>query len=71
MPDSSMSLSETSVRGAVIVVEQLPNGYWSGRVSIRVPQLAGSHEQRCDSFHNVVDALDWARGAIELLTRSV
>lgn len=58
-------------RSATIAIEQLPNGYWHGAVAITVPQLPEPHAQSCDSFHNADEAITWARGVIDLFTRSV
>lgn len=55
----------TTQRKAAIEVEQLPNGYWRGHVSVRVPGLRSPHEQESDLFHDAGEALDWARQTIE------
>jgi hypothetical protein len=58
-------------RAATIVVEQLPNGYWRGSVSITIPQLPAPHEQSNDLFHTADEGIVWARGVIDLLVRNV
>jgi hypothetical protein len=54
-------------RGATIEADQLPNGYWYGKVSITIPGIPAPHVQESDSFHNFGEVLVWARGVVELL----
>ena len=61
----------TPVRKATIEVEQLPNGYWRARVVMVSPRLPEPHDEEATSFHDAGEALDWARGLIEGVTRGL
>jgi hypothetical protein len=65
------SFGQTATRWADIHVEQLGTGYWLGRVTVKVPQLPEPHVQENELFHTAEDAIQWAVGIIDLLTRSV
>lgn len=54
-----------SERGADIKVWQEPSGYWSASLVVRVPVMA-DWDASATSFHDAGEALEWARGQIEL-----
>lgn len=56
-------------RGCTIDAWQEPNGYWSADVVVRIPHLP-DWQASATNFHNITEALDWARSQIAMAVAS-
>lgn len=56
---------DAAERAAEVKVWQEPTGYWSASVVVRMPVHA-DWDAAATSFHDAGEALEWARGQIEL-----